>query len=154
MSQIIIFFFCCYKKSTNHVEQAGNNRSTGTGMQKQAGLENRLSPHEWFTCTLTGIPAGRKRSRLWTGMMKQSLSSVASEIGSLRELTNPPLPGCPPKLTVPRVGPQMVRKFICGAEFCFLGFTAQDDTRCEMNSFRSVQPQPPGGGKEEKKMDR
>uniref|UniRef100_A0A8D8N1C2 (northern house mosquito) hypothetical protein n=1 Tax=Culex pipiens TaxID=7175 RepID=A0A8D8N1C2_CULPI len=40
-----------------------------------------------------GIPAGRNRSRLCTGMMKQSLSSVASEIGSLRELTKPPLPG-------------------------------------------------------------
>jgi hypothetical protein len=49
----------------------------------------------------TGIPAGKNLSRLCTGMMKQSFSNVAKEIGSLRELTKPPVPFlfCPLKLT-------------------------------------------------------
>lgn len=50
---------------------------------------------------LTGTPAGRNLSRLRTGIMKQSRSSVANEIGSLLELTKAPVaePGWPPKLT-------------------------------------------------------
>jgi len=50
----------------------------------------------------TGIPAGKKRSKLCTGMMKQSFSKVANEMGSLLELTKPPVPFlfCPLKLTV------------------------------------------------------
>jgi hypothetical protein len=50
---------------------------------------------------LTGTPAGKNLSRLLTGIIKQSRSSVAREIGSLRELTNAPVadPGWPPKLT-------------------------------------------------------
>lgn len=32
---------------------------------------------------LTGTPAGRNLSKLWTGMMKQSLSKVARDIGSV-----------------------------------------------------------------------
>lgn len=52
---------------------------------------------------LTGMPAGKNRSRERTGIMKQSCSRVDREIGSLRELTKAPVPGlwgCPLKLTV------------------------------------------------------
>lgn len=35
-------------------------------------------------CVLTGIPAGKNRSRLCTGMIKQSRSNVANDIGSCR----------------------------------------------------------------------
>lgn len=48
------------------------------------------------------MPAGRKRSRERTGIIKQSCSRVDREIGSLRELTKAPVPGllgCPLKLT-------------------------------------------------------
>jgi hypothetical protein len=38
-------------------------------------------------CRLTGIPAGKNLSNERTGIMKQSCSSVESEIGSLREVT-------------------------------------------------------------------
>jgi hypothetical protein len=51
---------------------------------------------------LTGTPAGRNLSKLRTGIMKQSRSSVANEIGSLLELTKAPVadPFCwPLKLT-------------------------------------------------------
>lgn len=50
---------------------------------------------------LTGTPAGKNLSKLLTGIMKQSRSSVANEIGSLLELTKAPVadPGWPPKLT-------------------------------------------------------
>jgi hypothetical protein len=50
---------------------------------------------------ITGTPAGKNLSRLLTGIMKQSRSSVANEIGSLLELTKAPVaePGWPPKLT-------------------------------------------------------
>lgn len=40
---------------------------------------------------LTGTPAGKNLSKLRTGIMKQSRSSVANEIGSLRELTKAPV---------------------------------------------------------------
>lgn len=56
---------------------------------------------------LTGIPAGRNRSRLWAGMMKQSRSIVDSDTGSLRMLPYV-LPG-PPKLTA-RAGIQTFNK--------------------------------------------
>lgn len=51
---------------------------------------------------LTGTPSGRNRCKLLTGMIKQSRSSVAKEIGSLLELTKAPVavPFCwPLKLT-------------------------------------------------------
>lgn len=48
---------------------------------------------------LTGIPAGRNRSKLCTGIMKQSRSNVDNEIGSVRAPTTILLP-CPLKLTV------------------------------------------------------
>lgn len=44
---------------------------------------------------LTGIPAGKNLSKLWTGMIKQSLSNVDNDIGSFRK---PEL--LAPKLTV------------------------------------------------------
>lgn len=47
---------------------------------------------------LTGIPAGRNRSRLWTGMIKQSRSNVDNDIGSFRVPTTRLLP-LPLKLT-------------------------------------------------------
>lgn len=42
--------------------------------------------------SLTGIPAGRNRAKLCTGMIKQSRSSVDSEIGSFRVPTTKLLP--------------------------------------------------------------
>lgn len=50
--------------------------------------------------SLTGIPAGRKRPKLCTGIMKQSRSSVDNDIGSFRVPTTMLLP-CPLKLTIP-----------------------------------------------------
>lgn len=47
---------------------------------------------------LTGIPAGRNRSKLCTGIMKQSRSNVDNDIGSFRLPTTILFP-LPPKLT-------------------------------------------------------
>lgn len=44
--------------------------------------QNSSSSSNWIT--LTGIPAGRNRSKLCTGMIKQSRSNVDSDIGSFR----------------------------------------------------------------------
>lgn len=57
---------------------------------------------------LTGIPAGRNRSKLCTGIMKQSLSNVDNEIGSFRVPTTILLPW-PLKLTA---FPNTIRHFI------------------------------------------
>lgn len=66
-------------------------RSLGGGSYISMTINDRV-----YTFSLTGIPAGRNRSKLCAGIMKQSRSMVASETGSLR--VPYVFPG-PPKLT-------------------------------------------------------
>lgn len=45
---------------------------------------------DFMRLSLTGIPAGRKRSTLCTGIMKQSRSNADNEIGSERTAADVP----------------------------------------------------------------
>lgn len=76
-------------------KEIGLTASMQFGVALSMKFEQRI-----YVAQLTGIPAGRKRSKLCTGIMKQSLSKVDNEIGSVRAPTTILLP-CPLKLTVP-----------------------------------------------------
>lgn len=63
-------------------------------VRMREAYERETFSESWIgkaTWNLTGTPAGRNRSKLRTGIMKQSRSSVANEIGSLLELTKAPV---------------------------------------------------------------
>uniref|UniRef100_A0A1A9UWA0 Uncharacterized protein n=1 Tax=Glossina austeni TaxID=7395 RepID=A0A1A9UWA0_GLOAU len=72
--------------------------STGVGGSLD-DKNNDLRIYQSFAiCNLTGMPAGRKRSTLCTGIMKQSRSNAASDIGSVLAALEPGTTA-PPKTT-------------------------------------------------------